>query len=204
MALPRGWERATKTPLTKNQKEISTNLVLHIYNKQHPHLSMIIGQLIAGALLFGIQSCEYLETPKGEAKLTCILCKGDIRFYREHHELIHNSGRIQLVKKNSPTFRTQKNGSKNTTLTQWRRGKCLCLVHIWANIISRLDSYPWTWDDNPLNTAWLENHKTTITYQMTIKYMISGTLSLGEERLGLSHKEVGTLYLQSGFPWRSS
>ena len=45
--------------------------------------------------------------------------------------------------------------------------------------------------DTPLNTVWVENNKTPITSQMTTKYLGSGTLSFGEERLGFSYKEVG-------------
>ena len=34
---------------------------------------------------------------------------------------------------------------------------------------------------------------------MATKYLRSGTLYFGEERLGFSHKEVGTHYIWSGF-----
>ena len=83
----------------------------------------------------------------------------------------------------SSTFRTQKNGVKNVTVTQWRTGKHLCPVRIWADIITRLDSYPGTLYDTPVNTVWVENHKTTITSQMTMKSLRSVMLSFGEERL---------------------
>ena len=46
-----------------------------------------------------------------------ILHKGDIRFYRKRRELSHNSGILHLADKVSPTFRTQKYGVKNTTVT---------------------------------------------------------------------------------------
>ena len=48
----------------------------------------------------------------------CILQKGDISFYRKHRELSHGIGILHLADKVSPTFRTQKNGVKNTTVTQ--------------------------------------------------------------------------------------
>ena len=69
-----------------------------------------------------------------------ILQKGDIRFYRKRRELSHNSGILHLADKVSPTFRTQKNGVKNATVTQWRTTTTLCPVHIWAEIIIRMDS----------------------------------------------------------------
>ena len=39
----------------------------------------------------------------------------------------------------------------------------------------------------------------TITSQMKTKWLRSGTLSFGEERLGFSNKEVGTQSIRSGF-----
>ena len=39
----------------------------------------------------------------------------------------------------------------------------------------------------------------TITSYMTTNSLRAGTLSFGEERLRLSHKEVGTKYIRSGF-----
>ena len=107
-------------------------------------------------------------------------------------KLIHRSDCKHLKEMISTKFRTQKSGIKNATVTQWRTGKHLCLVQVWADIVTRLESYLGPSDDTPVNTVWVENHKTTITSQMKIKSMSSGTLSFEEEHLGLSHKKVGT------------
>ena len=98
----------------------------------------------------------------------------------------------------SPKFGTQKNGVKNATVTQWRTSTTLCLVRIWAGIIIRLDSYSGTTRDTLVNTVWVELQKKT-TSQMTTNSLRAGTLSFGEERLGFSHKEVGTHSIRSGF-----
>ena len=68
-----------------------------------------------------------------------------------------------------------------------------------GKIIIRLDSYSGTTRETPVNTVWIELQKTTITSQMTTKSLREGTLSFGEERLGFSHKEVGTHSIRSGF-----
>ena len=47
--------------------------------------------------------------------------------------------------------------------------------------------------------VWVERHKTMITSQMTTNSLRAGTLYFGEERLGFSHKEVGTHSILSGF-----
>ena len=65
-------------PTTKYQKAIPAKLVVHIYKMTETHLNTDIGQLIAGAFIFGMRSCEYSNTPKGEDKRTRILQKGDI------------------------------------------------------------------------------------------------------------------------------
>ena len=128
-----------------------------------------------------------------------ILQKGDIHFYRKRRELSHNSEILHLADKVSPTFRTQENGVKNATVTQWWTTTTLCPVRIWEEIIIQLDSYSGTTSNTPVNTVRVERHKKTITSQMTTNSLRSGTLSIGEERLGFSHKEVGTHSIQSGF-----
>ena len=47
--------------------------------------------------------------------------------------------------------------------------------------------------------VWLELQETTITSHTKTKYLRSGALSFGEERLGFSHKEVVTHSIWSGF-----
>ena len=110
-------------------------------------------------IFLGMRSSEYSTTPKGEDKLTRILQKEGIRFYRRRRGLSHDIGILHLTNKVSPTFRTKKNGVKNATVTQWRTATTLCLVIIWAEIIIRLDSYSGTTCDTPVNTVWVELQK---------------------------------------------
>ena len=102
---------------------------------------------------------------------TCFL-KGGIKFYRKRCKITHIIGLIHLTDKVSQTLETEKNGVKNSTKTQWEIGKYLCPVRIWADIITRLYSYPDTTYNTPFNIVWLYKSKTTITYQMTVKALI--------------------------------
>ena len=95
----------------------------------------------------------------------------------------HDSGILHLDDKVSPTFRTQKNGVKNATMTQWWKTTTLCPVRIWAEIIIQLDSYSGKTRDTPVNTVWVELQKTTITSQMKTNSLRAVTLSFGKERL---------------------
>ena len=88
-----------------------------------------------------MRSFDYSTTPKGENMQTCILRKRGIRFYRKLRELLNSSGFIHLVDKVSPKFREQKNGVKNATVNQWRTGKHLGMVQVWADIIKIIESY---------------------------------------------------------------
>ena len=123
-----------------------------------------------------MRACKYSTTPKGEDKHTRIIQKGGIIFYRKRRELSHRSGILHLADKVSPTFRKQKNGVKNATATQWRTTKTLCQVKIWDEIIIRLDLYLGKTSVTPVNTVWLESHKTTITSQMTTNSLRAGPL----------------------------
>ena len=123
--------------------------------KQFSHLSTAIVQLIAGVFFFGMQAYEYSTTLEREHKQTGILWKWGITFYRKRREIPHSSKRLHLAYKLSPTFRTQKNGVRNTTVIQWRKRKHLCPVQFWAYIVTRLDSYLGSSDDNPVNTVWV-------------------------------------------------
>ena len=128
-------------------------------------------------------------------------------------ELPHSSRCTHLEDKFSPTFRTQNNGFKNARVTQWRTWKHLFPVQLWADIVTILDLYPGSLDNTPVNTVWMEKHKTTITSQITTKSLRSVTItsqittkslrsvtiSFREERLGLSHKELGTHSIRSCF-----
>ena len=124
----RGYQ--TLDPTTKHPKATPDKLVLHIYNKTNTHLNTAIIQLIAGAFFFGMQSCKYSTTPKGDVKRTCILQKGCIQFYRKLRDLSQDSGILHLENKVSPKFRTKKNGAKSATVTQWKTITNLCPVRI--------------------------------------------------------------------------
>ena len=133
--------KSVYTP-TKHQKSIPANWVFRIYKEQYSHLITAIGQLITGAFFWGKRPCEYSTTPKGDHKRTHILRKRETKFYRKRRKIPHIRGCIQLADKVFPTLWTQKNGVKNATVTQWRTGKHLCPVQVWADIVTRLDSYP--------------------------------------------------------------
>ena len=179
-------------PKMKHHKCIPAKLVLHIYKQTNNYMKTSIDQLIEGAFFFGMQSCEYHTTPKGESKCTRILQKGDIPFYRKIREITHDRGILHISNEVPLKLRTEKNGVKDATSTQWRTTTTLCLVRIWAEIIIRLESHPVTTHDTTMDTVWVDHLKTATTSQMTTKSLIYVTLSFGKYRLGISHKDIRT------------
>ena len=117
-------------PPTKQQKSIPANPVLHIYREKNSHLSIAIGQLIAGAFLFGVRSFKYTTTTKRENKVTYIMQKGDTKFFIKQRKLTHSRSHINSSEKVFLTIWTQKNGVRNATATQWQTCKHLSLVQI--------------------------------------------------------------------------
>ena len=103
-------------PPTKKSKAIPAKLVPHIYKKKYPS-EPSPRPTDFRCILFGMRSCEYYTTTKGENKCTRILQKGDIQFYRKCRELAHNSRILHIANKVAPTFLTQKYGFKNSTVT---------------------------------------------------------------------------------------
>ena len=173
--------------------------MFHIYSKQNPHLITATIHITVGGLSFSTRSWKYSTTIKWEANLTHILRKLDIKYYRKHHDIAHRSCLVHLAEKVSPTFQTHNNYIKTATVTKWETVKHLCILWIWADIISRQESYPGSSYNAPVNTVWVDDYKTIITYNMKIRTLRSGALSFGEYWIGFSHKFVDTHSPQSDF-----
>ena len=137
--------------------------MFHIYKKQYSHLRTAIGQLIAGAFFLACDHASIPQPPKGGISEHASCGRGGIKFYRKRRKIPHSSGHLHLADKVSLLFRTQKNGVKNSTVNQWRTWKHLCIVQLWVYIVTRMDLYPGSSDDTPVNTVWVENHRTTLT-----------------------------------------
>ena len=93
------------------------------------------------------------QTPQKRQKYTRILRKGDIKFKRKRHDLTHDSGLFHLTEKVLLIIWTHKNGYKNAIVSHLRTGKYLYMVRIWEDILSRMESYPYTSYGTPIYTV---------------------------------------------------
>ncbi|KAL7502321.1 LOW QUALITY PROTEIN: hypothetical protein ACHAXN_000301, partial [Cyclotella atomus] len=138
--------------------------------------------LLAGALFFGMRSCEYSKTPKSETQKTLPIRPCDIVFRIGNEVIDHNDNRITIADSIEITFVLQKNGEE------------LCPVKHWSYNIQRLCSYPNydpTWpvyyyfDANTNKTSHISSHEIIIDIRASVD-------AIGEKILGFTSKDVGT------------
>ena len=128
-------------PAPKHQKCLPKSVFEAILNDESSHLTIAIGQLIVGALFFGMRSCEY-TTVTGERK-TKLLCVNNFRFFLGNKEL-HTKRELHLHQPTSVTitFIRQKNGVEEADITMHFSKQALCPVRAWRSAVLRVLSYP--------------------------------------------------------------
>ena len=185
-------------PTTKNQKASPSHLQADKHTSEHIHWPTYCRCIFLQRAFLRV-----LNDSKSRGQMHTLPLERDICFYRKCRKISYNSGILHLFNKVSPELRTQKNGVKNATVTQWRTNTTLCPVCIWVEIIIWLDSYPGRTCDTPVNTVSVEHQKTEMTSHMKTKSLRSVKFSFGEERMRFLHKEVGTHFIWWEFPWNS-
>ena len=193
-------------PSTKHQACLPLLVWKNIYNDHSNSLNTAMGQLLTGALFFAMRSCEYSSTPKQEEKKTKLLRLRNLRFFSRDkkgfmHTIPHSSSPkiLSAAECISITFEDQKNGEKNACITQHRasRHKDLCPVRAWAKLVCRIMSYPNTTVNTTVNTIYTKGGLKQIGSNQTRSFIKSHVKSLGQDRLGIDAKQVGTHSLRS-------
>jgi hypothetical protein len=151
--------------------------------------------LLAGALFFGMRSCEYSKTPKSETQKTLPIRPCDIVFCIGNEVIDHNDNRITIADSVEITFVLQKNGEVEDQILQFHTNDIeLCPVKHWSYNIQRLCSYPNynpTWpvyyyfDVNTNKTSHISSHEIIIDIRASVD-------GIGEKILGFTSKDVGT------------
>ena len=169
-------------------------------NSKDPH-AVAISQLIVGAFFFAMRSCEYSKTTSPtESKRTKIVSIGDIRFFRKSKLVHHNDHTLIDADIVSITFRSQKNGEKNQTISIHKTNDLeLCPVKIWASIVTRIRSYKIASDSSPVN-CYLSHQGQIIqiTSNQIRTKLRAAAASIGEDTLGFRIEDIGCHSLRSG------
>jgi len=188
----------------KRQKAIPISVIRQVhklYSKSNDPQAIAVSQLIVGAFFFAMRSCEYSKTTSPtESKRTKIVSIGDVRFFRHSQLIQHKDDTLQDVDIVSITFRSQKNGEKNQTISMHKSNDPdLCPVKIWASIIKRIRSYKSASDSSPVNCC-ISNQGTItqITSNQIRNKVRAAAASIGEDALGFKLEEIGCHSLRSG------
>ena len=170
-----------------------------IYNNTFTHKDRALGELISGALFFGMRSCEY-SIVKGERK-TKLLSLRNIQFFKDNKKIQRVRKNYELLQASSLsiTFISQKNDEKDQTITMHRNGAKLCPVRIWAGLVLRVLQYPGGSLDLPANTISIQNKTILITSKEILDHIRATVTVLGSDKLGFGPNEVGCHSIRSSF-----
>ena len=179
---------------------------MFLFTKDTPSsIKYAMSQLACGAFFHGMRSCEYSKTcSKEESKRTKILILRNFRFYMKGKllDLIKNQKILHQADFVNITFIFQKNQERNESVGMYKTENIrYCPVVTWANIITRILSYPGTSLDFPVNTWYNPSRKQFkyITSNLIRIQLRSTATSIGEETLGFDPKDIGCHSIRSGF-----
>lgn len=166
-------------------------------------LTTAMGQLAAGALFFGMRSCEYLQVA-GDRK-TELLCERDIRFFKgkleirkDHTQFYHEVTSVSIC------FRLQKNDEKEAIITI-HRAKLggLCPVTTWGEIVSRVLSYEGSSLNSPVNLMKqvVKNKTKYVQVKSTqmLQHIRNTATQIGANKLGFGPRNAGKHSIRSSF-----
>jgi hypothetical protein len=175
------------------QKALPLCIIRLILSNRSTELQQAMGDLIAAPHFWAMRSCKYLKVPKAEQQQTKQLCLRKIAFIKNGKILNHSLTKLHLAECVSVTFERQKNDRKSDTVTQWRtKDPILCLVKIWASIITRILSYKGTNKTSSISLVLYRKKLISITLEMITNLIRDGVVAIGETKLGIKHWEIRT------------
>ena len=199
-----------KDPAPNHQACLPLIVWKSLHKLQRCHFTTAIGQLIIGALFFGMRSCEYSSVNDSDGKRkTKRLELQNISFFSKHKdgfivEIPHSAPETDLIQAEcvSVTFVDQKNGEKMCTITQHRTtNPAFCPVHAWGSLVKRVRGYPKATDSTPVNTFWDHKKKkcVLITSTQVRNHLRTAVKSVGAKRLGVQLNRIGTHTIRTSF-----
>ena len=164
------------------------------------HIEQACSELIVGALFFGMRSCEYTTTQNSNKKLTKVLQLQDIIFRDSNNSLINHANPTLSSCANLVAIRfpIQKNRTKGEIIVQSKSHCTLCPVSIWAQLVTRIWSYPATTKTTQVNTVHsvATNSTVYITNSHVIKTLKGANRHCGSP-IPMSH--IGTHSIRTSF-----
>ncbi len=190
-------------PPVKKEAPLSLEVFTRVARMRFSHADRATSELICGALFFAMRSCEYLKTPSSKDKKTTLLELRDLKFYDINDSIIPNASDdiVNRANKMTVTFRNQKNGEKDETITLCRNSQKLCGVETWSKLVHRVIRLPNANSSTSVNAYFNPSSQKVeyVTSKMVTKMLQHTVLFLGEANLGIKISEVGTHSIRSSF-----
>lgn len=189
-------------PVQKHQKCLPMGIFRRMYQNTATPLSTAIDQLTAGALFFGMRSCEY-STVRGDRK-TKLLTLANITFLRGN-KVIPKSTTMDLSMATAVSicFTRQKNNEREAVITMHRTRHGLCPVTIWGQITRRILSYSGATLQSSVNLYLTEHQHQPKSFEITstqiLQHIRNTTTQIGVNALGFGPLDVGTHSIRSSF-----
>ena len=138
-----------------------------------------------------MRSCEYL-TVRGPRK-TKLLCIQDFQFIRNNEDITSDTAHIASADLVMVTFREQKNGERNESISLGRTNDAsMCPVRLAVSIITHLHKIPSTTPFTTINTYISGSTVTLLTSEVALKRLHAKARSLGQAEAGFLPDEYWT------------
>ena len=189
---------SNEDPPVNRQPPLPMSFYKSFASMKSTNISEAIGQVVGGALHYGMRSCEYSK-PDEKYPRTKILRLCDIKFYDKHGTEVKTSRRKAYMVK--LTFRYQKNGVKNEVQIRYRSTKksSMSVVVLWAKIVERIESYNESTPETTIN-AFEENGKMKFFSSASVRKHIKAAVTIiGEDILGVKSSEIGTHTVRTSY-----
>ena len=188
-------------PPTKRQASLPLCVFNALRNNDTTILDQAISELTNGALYFAMRSCEYSTTSEKNPRTKRLRVR-NMQFYNSRGLRIKKKKKFHRAHRVTITFENQKNGEKMETITRTQGRKSSQfkpVLKIWANIVTRIQSYEDTGPDTFINVVCVDRKLREITASMIGLKIKACVDKIGIKRLGFTCHDVGTHLIWTSF-----
>jgi hypothetical protein len=171
---------SSSNPGEQPQVAVTGSILRKFYQLALSPFDKALCELFIGAFFFAMRSCEYVKV-QGPRKMKLLTIK-NIRFFQGNSQVPHSDPALSSADCVSITVEFQK---RNTN----RSGDCLlCLVQIWAKIVTRIRSYVNSSPSDTVNTYCYPDNNKIHFFSGTelLKHLHFVVTSIGMDSLGFT------------------
>ena len=166
-----------------------------LYESEGSSIQRATNELVAGALFFGMRSCEYSYVPRAQKRVTKLLQLEDLHFYNANKELLDQQDQRLEGHAHTMTimFQNQKNRHQMQVIPVSKLKNKSCPIKIWSKIVKRMWSYIDTSHKTTISTVKITRRpgtfvRTKLDIETRLKTIIK---FIGETKLGIKVNCMG-------------